>query len=145
MNRTRWLLLLPSLALVAACAGEDTPPTCSPVGFVSCSGNDVVTCAGDPAAASGTPEFVDCTATAGLFCLEPTFGDASCSAPILGELCFGRNTLGCASGDQLLRCVWVSEQPEPGVSGDVGIWRVQTDCTATGRVCTVPSASCSLP
>jgi hypothetical protein len=126
--------------LTMACAGSDDPGTCSPAPFTTCSGNSLVTCVG-PDGAEGTLERTDCRAT-GQFCLMPGF-DASCSAPLLGELCFGRNTTGCAAGDQLLRCVWVSEQPETGVSGDVGVWRVQTDCTATGLVCAIGTAACA--
>jgi hypothetical protein len=130
--------------LTTGCGSSTSDASCSPVGFVTCSGNSLVTCAGDVAAESGTPEFVDCRAT-GQYCVGSIFGSASCSAPILGELCFGRNTTGCGATDQLLRCVWVSEQPEQGVSGDVGVWRVQTDCRATSQVCTIPGASCSAP
>jgi hypothetical protein len=51
--------------------------------------------------------------------------------------------LGCAMGDQLLRCVWISEMPQPGVSGDVGVWRVQTDCTVGMQMCPLMTAACT--
>lgn len=129
--------------LTAGCGSSITDASCSPVGFVTCSGNSLVTCDGDPSAPSGTPVFKDCRATS-QFCLEPGF-TASCGAPLLGELCFGRNTTGCGATNRLLRCVWVSEQPSPGVSGDVGVWRVETDCAASSQVCRIPGASCSAP
>lgn len=144
MHVTRTLSLCSILFVTAACAETTTPGTCSPIGFKSCSGNSLVYCDGLPTAQEGTPTFTDCTAT-GQFCLDASFGSASCGAPVLGELCFGRNAIGCGAGDQLLRCVWVSEQPEPGVSGDVGVWRVQTDCTATGQVCRIGTSACAAP
>ena len=144
MRRASSLCLLGLWLLDVGCGGSSSPGTCSPAPFTACSGNDLVTCVG-PSGQEGTLEHTNCRAT-GQFCLlSPDRLSASCSAPVLGELCFGRNTLGCGAGDQLLRCVWVSEQPEPGVSGDVGIWRVQTDCTATSQVCTIGEAACSAP
>jgi len=138
------LCLVVLSGLASGCGSGTSDESCSPVGFTSCSGNSVITCVGDAAAPSGVPQFTDCRAT-GRFCLMGDFGGGSCGAPVLGELCFGRNTTGCGLGDQLLRCVWVSEQPQVGVSGDVGIWRVQTDCTATSLACHIPGASCTAP
>jgi hypothetical protein len=143
MRRTLSLCLYGLCCLAAACAESTDPGTCSPAPFTACSGNELVTCVG-PDGQEGTPVRTACAAT-GQFCLTSGFGSASCGAPVLGALCFGRNTSGCAAGDELLRCVWVSEQPEPGVSGDVGVWRVQTDCTATARVCPIGTAACAVP
>lgn len=130
-------------ALAAACGGSTSDGTCSPVGFVTCSGNSVVTCAGDPGAESGTPLFTNCRATS-QFCVESGIS-GSCSAPVLGQLCFERNSVGCGATDQLFRCVWVSEQPSNGVTGDVGVWRVQADCAASGQVCRIPGSACAAP
>lgn len=138
------LCLVTFATLAAGCGSGITDASCSPVGFTSCTGNSVVTCVGDPAAPSGVPQFTDCRTTA-QYCLMGDFGGGHCGAPLLGELCFGRNTTGCGVGDQLLRCVWVSEQPQGGITGDVGIWRVQTDCTATGLGCAIPAATCTAP
>jgi hypothetical protein len=143
MRRTLSLCLFCLVSFTGGCVESTEPGTCSPAPFTACSGNELVTCVGTDGE-EGTPVRTDCTGT-GQFCLGSGIGSAGCSAPVLDEFCFGRNTTGCAAGDQLLRCVWVSEQPESGVSGDVGVWRVQTDCTAIARVCPIGAAACSAP
>jgi len=141
-------VLLVSLAtlLLASCTAT-SPGSCSPVGFVACSGNTLVSCVASSSADAGTSGITvneDCTA-AHQFCLGSGFTGASCGAPVTGERCFGRDTTGCAASDQLLRCVWVSEQPEPGLIGDVGVWRIQTDCAAMSQVCPLATAACAAP
>jgi hypothetical protein len=134
---------LAACGLCVACA-SDTPATCSPAGFTACSGNTLVTCVSASDSATGGPGTQlrdDCTAT-GQVCIDaPT--SASCGAPSLGDLCFSRNMKGCGANDNLLRCVWVSEQPDPSVSGDVGVWRVETDCGATTERCPLMTAACA--
>lgn len=51
-----------------------------------------------------------------------------------GCVCMVQNYMACGD-DELLRCVFVSEQPEPGPSSDIGVWRVETACTESGQVC----------
>lgn len=139
-----FLFMLALGSLFVGCESTSTPSFCSPPGFMTCSGNELVTCVGMPGQDGGTSTRVDCTAM-GQFCRGSGFDVSSCGAPLLGDTCFGRNLTGCAAGDQLLRCVWISEQPEPGYSGDVGIWRVQTDCTTSSQVCRLATASCAAP
>lgn len=134
------------LVVVAGC-DSSSPATCSPAGFTACSGNTLVNCVsatdGGGSGGPGMQVRVDCTAM-GQVCIEST-GSAACSAPVLSELCFTRDMQACGASDQLLRCVWVSEQPQPGVTGDVGVWRVQTDCTTSSQVCRLQTAACAAP
>ena len=139
-----WISGVSMLALSIAACDSSTPATCSPAGFTACSGNTLVTCVSTSDGGSGGPGMqmrVDCTAMAQV-CIEATTS-ASCGAPSVGSLCFTRDMRACGNGDQLLRCVWVSEQPQAGVMGDVGVWRVQTDCTSSSQTCRLMTAACA--
>jgi hypothetical protein len=64
---------------LSACSSSDGGGSCSPPGFVTCRGNDIVTCEGAKGAAEGTTKSVDCTAT-GQFCLGVGFDSARLEA-----------------------------------------------------------------
>jgi hypothetical protein len=127
------LCVLVALAPFAlpACGGGDTP--CSPPGFTMCEGNTLQTCVGDPGASEGVLEGEDCTED-GRVCRE-SIGNAVCTMAAVDTGCFARDALACSEADEVVRCVWVSEEPHPNFSGDIGVWRVQTDCAEGGQVC----------
>jgi len=131
----RQTILVAAVLLLSACDdGSDVPGFCSPVGFVTCSGNDLVTCTADPDSDGGGLSIRrDCTAE-GLVCVGGGATDGACGTASAGGVCMVQNYTTCGD-DELLRCVFVSEQPEPGLSGDIGVWRVETACTESGQVC----------
>ncbi len=129
----RAVTLLALALLAIGCDDQEMGGPCSPVGFTACSGNDQVTCTPDPAAdGAGLTVLRDCTAE-GLVCVSSGF-DGACGNATLGGTCQVQNYLACADGE-VARCVFVSEQPEPGLSGDIGVWRVQTMCSDSGQTC----------
>lgn len=129
----RRAILVLSLLFAGACQSMPTEGRCSPIGFTACSGNDLVTCNAHPSSPdAGVASRYDCTAD-GLVCVGTT--SAACAMASVGLACRVQDHLACSSDDELLRCVWVSEEPAPGFSGDIGVWRVHTACTDDGRVC----------
>lgn len=143
MRRTTMLTLV---LLVSGCESASTPGFCSPVGFVTCSGNDLVTCTADPDVDGGGRSIRrDCTAE-GLVCVGGGATDGACGTASVGGTCMVQNHITCGEVE-VLRCVFVSEQPEPGLSGDIGVWRVQTACSESGQVCSNASgsAACTSP
>ncbi len=139
--------VLATCAVLVGCGSDSTgTQDCSPAGFVTCgSGNRLVTCNAIPGqeGENGMAITTDCT-TMGQFCLD-SGSSASCGAPVIGKTCTGKNLEGCGAADQLMRCVWVSEQPQPGISGDIGVWRVKTDCKTSSQVCAPKTSKCAAP
>lgn len=130
----RHVMIFAAVVLASGCESSSTPGFCSPVGFVTCSGNDLVTCTADPDADGGGRSIRrDCTAD-GLVCVGGGATDGACGEASVGGRCMVQNYLTCGGGE-VLRCVFVSEQPEPGLSGDIGVWRVQTACSESGQTC----------
>lgn len=126
----RALWMIGSFAALLGCESTSNGGTCSPVGFTTCSGNDMVTCvaAGD----SGMTMRRDCTAE-GLVCARGT-SDGVCTQATALQACYVQNWRTCTAASEIVRCVWVSEQPAPGLSGDIGAWRVESTCSG-GQVC----------
>jgi hypothetical protein len=101
--------------------------------FASCEGSVLHSCVPTtPGGSSGTSTTTDCAAQ-GLACKlspNPTGGVDSCGVAAVGDRCRSKDARTCDAQRQSLRCVWVSEQPEPGLSGDIGVWRLEKACAA---------------
>ena len=128
----RPLRVLSALALILPACGDVPCSTGTPdsetVLFAHCDGNILETCiANEPGANEGTVVETDCEEQ-GLTCQLNTQGPDQCGGAAIGDSCVARDALTCDQDDQALRCVWVSEQPEPGLSGDIGVWRLEEVC-----------------
>lgn len=133
-----WLVAALGVA-AASCGGSDDGGWCKPPGFTNCDGNTLQTCVQDPKGPDGKLVAKDCTAE-GLVCSGTT--TSSCRKPQTESPCHARNSKSCTAGNEIVRCVWVSEQPHPSVSGDIGVWRVEKVCTGACQV-TGGNATCS--
>ncbi|MBT8496409.1 MAG: hypothetical protein KJO07_25405 [Deltaproteobacteria bacterium] len=137
------LVGLTTVGLLLAC-GDDggnpcssTSPRSSTIIFASCQGNTLIRCvANEPGATEGTTEEVSCS-DEGLVCVDGSMGLSSCGTATVGDTCLARDLRACDDQDDAVQCIWVSEEPEPGLSGDIGVWRLQEDCPAgcSGGTC----------
>jgi hypothetical protein len=71
----------------------------------------------------------------GLVCAGQAFEDADCRKALALDGCFEKDVVACGADDEILRCVWTSEQESAKYSGDIGVWRVQTACADSGKHC----------
>ena len=138
---TKWAVLA-VVSVALGCGESKSGGTCNPVGFTSCDGNDLVSCVGSTGAASGTTEYKDC-ALDGLACVEQVGQTtiASCAKPTVAGLCYKKDARSCTANEEIVRCVWASEQPIPNTQGDLGAWRVVNACKDESQVCKATTGS----
>ena len=137
--RTRGMLIisfcLTAVGALHACAEEggnkcsSSSPRSPTIIFANCQDNTLLQCvANETGGSEGTTDEVNCSEQ-GLACLSNTLGLSSCGNPTVGEVCQARDFRVCDDQGDAVQCIWVSEEPEPGTSGEIGIWRLQEDCT----------------
>lgn len=128
------LLCLCSI-FVLSCGEDEESRECSSssafsdtIIFTNCDGNKLLTCVPTTAGSTqGTWKSTDCT-TRGQVCIMNVGAIDACGVPVEGDHCRVKNSRTCDLSGNVVRCVWVSEQPEAGLSGEIGVWRAEQTC-----------------
>jgi hypothetical protein len=120
---------------VSSCGEDEESGTCSSsksysdtIIFANCDGNTLLTCVPKAAGSNeGTWKSTDCAAQ-GQVCIMNAATIDACGVPAEGDRCRVKDTRTCDESGNVVRCVWISEQPEAGLSGDIGVWRTEQSC-----------------